>query len=125
MSIPKFIEKICVQTAVYWGSPVDDGYGTKTFAEPIEIKCRWEDIVEVVSDRTGKDITSKAKVLVPQDLDEEGYLFLGTLDSLYDSAESSGITLNPFEILGAYEIKRFDKIPLLKSTDKFVRTAYL
>ena len=23
------------QTAVYWGSPVDDGYGGKTYADPV------------------------------------------------------------------------------------------
>jgi len=118
MSIEKFIEKVSVQTAVYWGSPTNDGYGGKTFADPVEIDCRWEDRTDVLRTSAGNEVVSKAKVLVTQDLDEEGFLYLGELDDL-DSAPI------PSEVDGAHKIVRFDKIPMIKKTDEFVRIVYL
>jgi hypothetical protein len=133
MSIEKFIKKVCVQTAVYWGNPQDDGTGGKTFTDPVELKpplngVRWEETTQVITNSQGREIVSKAQILVCQDLDEEGYLFLGTLedlDSLDSSGDSSGGYYNPIEIDGAYEIKRFDKTPMIKSKTTFVRKAYL
>jgi len=124
-SIQKFIRTICVQDAVYWGNPQNNGEGGKTFDVPVEIKCRWEDIELAVEEKNGKIIESRSRVLLTQDVDEEGFLYLGTLDSLLDSAESSDVTLNPLEIEHAYEIKRVFKVPELKSSTDFIITAYL
>jgi hypothetical protein len=64
-------------------------------------------------------------VFVNQDIDEEGYLYLGTLDELYDSAESSaGAIDDPKQIEGTYIIKRFQKTPSLDGTS-YLRKAYL
>jgi hypothetical protein len=127
MSISSMITRNCVQTAVYWAAPTEDGYGGKTYEEPIEIMCRWEDMNQVVSDNKGSMITSRAVVYVLQDLDEEGMLYLGTLDSLYDTVfdSSAGALNKPQDIVGAYSIKRFDKVPVLHSTTDFLRKAYL
>jgi hypothetical protein len=130
-NIENVVKKFCVQTAVYWGSPVDDGYGGKTFDDPIELLpplngVRWEETTQVITNNQGREIVSKAKILLCQDVDEEGYLFLGTLDDLSDSSgDSSGAYYDPLRIEGAYEIKRFDKTPMVKKTDQFVRTVYL
>ena len=78
MGMESFIARLCTQTAVYWGTPVDDGYGTKTFADPVEISCRWEDIVDRINrvgGRLEEEIISKAQVYVTQDVDERGYLY--------------------------------------------------
>ena len=56
---------------------------------------------------------SKAFVFVGQDLDSEGWLFLGT------SSEA-----NPKDVDGALEIRQFIKTPNLKATD-FERKAIL
>lgn len=127
MSIPSFIRKISAQTAVYWGSPCDNGFGGKTFAEGIEIQCRWQDTgKETMITVNGKEYISNTQVLVNEDLDVEGWLFLGSLSDLDDLGYNSLIKdFRPNEIDGAYEIKRFSKIPLIKSSTKFVRTAYL
>ena len=51
---------------------------------------------------------------------------LGTLDELYDSAESSADAISdPKEIDFTFEIKRFDKMPAMGSSTVFVRRAYL
>ena len=126
--IIKFIKKVCVQTAVYWGSPTLDGYGGKTFADPVELTPpnggRWDQKVQLVEDKgiraTGEEIISNAVVLLNQDVDEQGYLYLGSLDDL-----DSGVQDNPLEVEGAYEIKKVEKIPLFRSATEFVRKAYL
>ena len=123
MGLEGFISRLCVQTAVYWGSPTEDGYGGKTFADPVEISCRWEDTVEKISRvgaRLGEEIISRAVVYVTEDVEELGYLFLGDLDDL-DSDEEA----DPTTVENAYMINRFDKIPVLRSTSEFLRKAYL
>lgn len=119
--IEKIIQKFCVQTAVYWGNPQSDGYGGYTFDEPIEIACRWEDKGEVELIGLGEIRLSKSNIMVLQDLDEFGYLYLGTLDDFDSDVDTS----DPRTITGARAIQRFDKIPMVFKTDEFVRTAWL
>jgi len=74
----------------------------------------------------GNEISSRAVVYVLQDVDMEGVMYLGTLDDLYDLAESSAGALdNPKEFDGAYVIKKFEKSPLLGSTTDFYRKVWL
>ena len=131
MGIGNFIQRICQQTAVYWGDPSEDGKGGLTFGSmyPIEILCRWEKRTEVLSmlggGRKSEELISKALVMVVQDVDEQGYLFLGTLDDLNSDEED-----NPQIVKGAYRIQKFDKIPAVRHTedtdsDDFIRKAYL
>jgi hypothetical protein len=130
MSIEKYIARNCPQIAVYWGNPKDDGFGSKTFDDPIEIKCRWEDKLQVITADNGVKYLSRAVVFLTQDVDIEGMLFLGTLDQLEtlygDSAqESSGVYFNPFDVDGICIVKRFEKTPGLRSTSVFLRKAFL
>jgi len=129
MSIVDFIEDKCVQTAVYWGNPQNAGDGSLKFDDPIEINCMWEDVIRQIEDKAVKDtaeiFVSKSQVFVLQELDEGGYLYLGTLDSLYDVAESSTVTLDPLTIENAYMIRKKSKIPRLGSSTEFIRMVYL
>lgn len=119
--IPRFLKKkVCRQTAVYWGNPQNDGYGSYDFDDPVEIACRWDHMTQRITDDAGNEIVSKAEVLVLQDLDEGGMLYLGTLNEL-----DSDTIDNPQEIKDVYPIQQFGKNPLFGSTDEFVRVAYL
>lgn len=123
MSILKFIKSITVQTATYWGSPVNDGYGSYTYATPVEIQCRWEDKVRTVFDVYGEYQQSKSSVLVNQDVDYNGYMFLGTIA---EATAITGVTItNPKTVPMAYPILSFDRIPLIRSTTEFVHVVYL
>jgi hypothetical protein len=119
MSITKFIKKICVQTAVYWGNPHADGFGDMAYDTPVEIKVRWTDVNDVVLNNKGQEVVSKAHVLLSDDLDIDGYLWLGTISTLPD-----GVT-NPIQVSGSGTIIKVSKTPLLKSTTEFVRNIYL
>jgi hypothetical protein len=114
MSIITFIDKVCVQTATYWGAPASDGYGGFTFAKPAAIKVRWDERIEVISTRDGKEYSSKAVVMTNTDVDEGGYLLLGT-----------STATDPRSLATAYEIRRVDRLPLFRSTTEFVKTVYL
>lgn len=115
-----FIKKVCVQTAVYWDSPTPDGYGGYTYANPIEIKCRWDSVLEQIRTEKNTAIMSKARILVTQEVKNGGYLYLGDLASLSQEHKD-----NPITTPEAYPIQRIDENPLFRSTDKFVRTVWL
>jgi len=125
MGIGSMLIRNCNDVAVYWSVTGDDGYGKKIFAEPYEIACRWEEMQQVIVDDKGNQLTSRAVVYTLQDVDEEGMLYHGLLEDLYDNGESEGDISNPMEIDSAYIIKRFRKVPSLHSTSEFLRTAYL
>ena len=113
-----FVDRNLNQTAVYWGAPINDGYGGFTWEAPIEISCRWEDSVQEITDMTGMELITQAVVQVAQDLEYNGMLLLGTLDSL----DSGGV--NDPVAAGAKSIVRFDKVPTLDG-EHFYRRAYL
>ncbi len=131
MGLAQTISKSLKQKAVYWGNPQNDGYGGFTYDDPIEIDCRWEDATQVfdANDDKGTKFISRAVVYVNRDIDYLGRIYLGTLLSLQDYLESSSGTYidpNSIEDVGvAHIVRRFEKIPELGSSSKFIRIAYL
>lgn len=131
MGFEAFITRNLSQTAVYWGGPVQDGYGDFTYDDPVEISCRWEDKQQILGTITGNQIlgfqsVSRAVVYVDQDLDEDGMLMLGELTDIEDSeGDSSGSYYDPRQLNNAYIIKRFEKTPVLGSSTEFLRRAFL
>jgi hypothetical protein len=107
------------QTAVYWGTPASDGQGGRTFDEPIDIDCRWENVNELFVDGQGQERRSSAVVYVSVDVVVGGYLYLGTLTDLDSSEEDDPLSVND-----AKEIRRFDTTPSLKG-DRSMRKIYL
>ena len=118
MSITSFIKKVTPQTAVYWANPQPDGFGKYTYDAPVEILVRWDDISKVISDNQGREITSNATILLNQDVDEQGYLYLGSLADL----DSDPV---PLTVPKAYMISKKEITPLFKSTTEFVYQCYL
>ncbi len=118
MGISALINRICKQTCVYWGSPVKSVSGGYTFDFPEEIPCRWEKKTKVMKDNNGREFISKAQVILLQDVDLQGYLFLGILNDLESDFRV------PIGKKDCYQIKGFDKIPGISGND-FKRVAYL
>ena len=73
--------------------------------------------IEEFLDAGGTKILSNAVVYVDRDVDVGGVLMLGELTDITDET-------NVKENDGAWEIKRYDKLPNLKNTE-YLRTAYL
>jgi len=118
MGVLSFIEKVCVQTAVYWAPAGNSGYGD-SFAAAIEVPCRWDDVSEQIINQNGQEITSEAKLLLTDDVIEGGYMYLGTLDDL-DSDPA-----DPREVKKAFSIQQVRRTPLFRSTTQFVYEAFL
>lgn len=115
-----FIKSVCVQTACYWANPVPDGYGGTNYDDPVAIKCRWDEVINVIANSNGVEVISKATVMITQDMDEGGLLFLGDLDDLTFAEEG-----NPETVDSVWKIIRVDKTPLFQSTDEFSYKVYL
>lgn len=109
---------ICVaaysQTATYWGSPTQSGFGGMTFANPVVVACRWEDSIEEFLDKDGVERHSKAIVWTFDRLEEGGYLARGSHSTVTD----------PTTLKNAYEIMRSDEIPDLRGLN-YERRSYL
>jgi hypothetical protein len=113
----RFLKRMLNQKAVYWGTPAGDGYGGFTFADPVELDCRWEDKTELFVSPAGEETPSQAVVYLPQDVDVGGYLFLGALDDINSDQDPQGQD-------GAYRIKQVYKTPDIKGKD-FLRKVWL
>lgn len=101
------------QTATYWAPTTINKFGEQTFATNALLNVRWEEKTEMFLDRdTGKELMSKSVVYLKQDVEENGFLYLGTT------------ALAPSTQEKAFRIKRFDKIPNLKG-NRFIRKAWL
>lgn len=107
------------QTAVYWGSPVNTGMGSRTYADPVELDVRWEQRNEMFIDATGQEKTSSAVVFLGQDVELGGRLYLGDLDDLSSAQEG-----DPQQVVNARAIRGYAKIPNLKA-DEYLRKVWL
>ena len=118
------LQRKCTQTAVYWGNPQEDGYGGKTWDDPVEIMCRWEEKTQFLGligeDGMGERTISRALVYTLQDVEINGLLYLGTLDDLDSNQED-----DPKSIEGICIVKRFEKTQALGSTSEFLRKVFL
>lgn len=121
-TVGELMVRVSRQTAVYWGNPIEDGFGKKTYDAPIEILCRWENKQMLIRglDEKGNTFDYNSVVYVIQDLDVEGVLFLGTLDDVESEA-----LVDPFVQDGVSVIKQFERIPSLYSSTDIVRRAFL
>jgi len=131
MSIKSFIAGKCKQTAVYWGTPSNDGRGKYTFGVVEEVEVRWEDEIEnfakdsrsrIQMGKDGREFRPNSSIFtsnVPTGgWNLDGYLYLGTLASL-DS------DLSPYDVDGAYEIKQISKVSSLNNVDEKLYSIYL
>lgn len=112
------IDKMRRQDAVYWAVDTTNPSGQPTYATPIDIKVRWEDVQEEYIGKDGTTQVSNAIVFVGLDVKLDDVLMLGTVEE--DVVDG----LMPTEHVGAGAVMKFEKIPKIKPT-KFLRIATL
>ena len=125
-AIERLERKFTVQKCVFWGNPENDGKGGFTFDAPVEIDCRWEDKQELMEQYDGNKFSSQAKVLVNIDIPRRSYLHNSTLAALQTIATAKGYDINnPVSFPDVFIVVQFEKIPMVRKTNDFLRIAYL
>lgn len=122
MSISQFMRRKLNDNAVYWAPNGNDGYGTITYANPVEIDCFWVEDFKSILTKDKREIVSDAQVYVNQELAQHGILYHGTLDEilLSDSAVPE-----PRDVQETYEIQMTQRFPSLRKKNDFVYVNYL
>jgi len=100
--MPNF-ERNLLQTLTYWEQTGSDQYNKPIFADPISLRCRWEDVVEKVIDKHGEEIVSKSRIFLAVPIRAEGYVLQG---------ESTSMT--PL-VIGAEEVRQVKSVPDLRN----------
>jgi hypothetical protein len=117
--ILKFVQSVCVQSAIYWPAPKPDGYGGYTYDSAREITVRWDGVMKEVTDNEGNSFVSDAEIIVTEDLDFSGRLYLGVLYDLTDAQVE-----NPDLLPEIHIIRKKETTPLFRSSTEFVRMIY-
>jgi hypothetical protein len=104
------------QTAVWWKKGAPDQYGTDSFDDPVEVKCRWEEVGQEYLSAQGEKQLSRAIVYVDRKMAMGDRLAQGLLDS--------DTPADPMNHAGSYLVERFDVLPNLRNTENLY-TAYL
>lgn len=100
------------QVAVYWRPTGSDRSGQPTYASPIEIPCRWEDVSEQFMTAQQETSLSNAKVYPDRELALTGLLRKGALASTPTATRSA-----PLNKPGVYEIRKIGGLPNLRNTE--------
>ena len=101
------VRKMLRQQAVWWRKTGTDRFGKGVFADPVQIKCRWENRMGQYFNAKGEANDSKATVYVGQELSVGDVLSEGELES--------GTPDDPKMDPTAFPIKGFDIIPSLRN----------
>lgn len=111
-----FITANLKQVISHWSkSGSRDTYGNPTWDTPVLILGRWEDRTEKITLPTGEEYISRSIVFLDTDVAIGDYIFQGEF--------GSGDT-DPHNVTDAFEVKDFNKVPRLRSSE-YERTARL
>jgi hypothetical protein len=78
-SITGVLAKFTNQNLVYWQKTGADTFGKPTYADPVEIRCRWEDRRSERLRPDGRFVATTAYILIGVPLIVGSLVFLGTL----------------------------------------------
>lgn len=101
--MPNF-ERNLRQTCTYWAQTALNMSGKGTFATPVQLPCRWEDVAHLFLNKRGQEVTSRSRVFLAQDIDLQGYLMLGT-----------SAAADPTTLVDAWEIQQVKVTPDLRN----------
>lgn len=104
-----FKDRIKKQVCIHWQRIGTTSYGQPTWANPVDLACRWSDQVVKYVNAQGEEKVSNAVVFV----DGVGVGDVLMLGSVSDTGLNES---SPLQNSDAWEVKRVDSIPNLKNT---------
>lgn len=111
--------KFCKQDAVYFAPGAKDKFGSTAFSDPVAVRVRWEDKKTEVLLEGAIRVTASHHILINQDVEEGGLLWLGTLEDW----EALNIAAVQASLPDHHRIVSFNKIPNMRATD-YLREVY-
>lgn len=113
------ISRVRKQTAVYWqrSSQGPDMQGQPRHELPVQIKCRWDDVMKEFVMADGSRQVSQAEVLPDRAMQPGDYLMRGVLPDVTNAA-------SPKQNKGALVVRAVATTPNLRNTENLY-TAYL
>ena len=115
--MPSLIQRMRIHDAVYWATNGTDFYGKPTYADPVAIRCRWENEARERRFPDGYTFFCRAVVYVDRPVVLKGLLRFGKIETLTD-------LVNPFGNSDTFEIKVAKDTPNRHGTET-LRKAYL
>ena len=91
-----FLAAFMPDTLTYWAPPTPDGNGGMSFASPLTFRGKWEERKQVLTDDSGREFVSRARVFCEQEVAPLGWLFLGT-DVSTDPQSAGGFEIRDVE----------------------------
>lgn len=106
------LKALLSQTATWWASTGNDGYGKPTFASPSPVDCRWEDWRSLVLSGTMEESRITARVFLDFAPTVGDYLYEG------ESTEE-----DPTTVKDAREVLRVTKMPTVDAQQSLYAAA--
>lgn len=105
------IRKYLKQTAVLWAKTGTGGSGQATYAQPVEVACRWDDVQEEVQMIDGRKVISNAQLMLASPVTLGSLLMLGTLATWQAMPTYPRV---PTKAQGAFEVFKASGTPDIK-----------
>lgn len=93
------IQEHITDLCTYWPPGTKDAYGVASYGEPKVLPCRIRKKMQQIRTKEGKEETSDITVLLLEDIDIDGKIYLGA-DSWYWIVPAMPIPRTPDEIPG-------------------------
>jgi hypothetical protein len=120
-SISSVVARFTKQTLVYWRKTGSDPSGKPVYADPVEIKCRWEDRQQEVIASDGRTVIARGHLLLASPVLPGSLVFQGLLG---DWKKLPNYPSPPTVNQGGREVVRADNTPDLKA-QSFVNEAWV
>lgn len=111
------ISKVQRDTLTYWAYAGADRYGEPTYANPIQMKCRWDDCRKQVFMEDGSPVFTKIELITAKPLAVKGMVRKGKLTGQEHQA-------NPRTLSDTHEIIQTDITPMFTNRTIYLYEAY-
>lgn len=112
--LSRIVARFANQKLVYWAKAGSDEFGKPTFADPVEVACRWEDKTRMIVLPDERRVMASASILTSTELKAGGLVKKGTLA---DWKALPSYPKVPTERQGGHEIIHVDGTPDIKAVE--------
>jgi hypothetical protein len=116
------INRMRKQDATWWSRTGTNEFGRPVYADPVAIKCRWEDMTEEFISAQGTKESSKSVVYPDRILKPGDLVRLGAISA--DETDEYRVALENGDQRDLLEIRGFEAVPNIR-VSQFLYTAYL